>query len=98
MVGLSSDKEPQIIIEYMAVCVYHLKEAGRTGLVSFVHDNPEAKFLIILCTCFLPEVLPPEADLRPRPSMHTHKRDKEDLRSDHPVQYEPSTKPQTNLR
>ncbi len=31
---------------------------------------PEAKFFVILYTCIEPEVLSPEADLWPRPSMH----------------------------
>jgi hypothetical protein len=40
--------------------------------VFVVLPHSELEFLVILCTCILPEVLSPEADLRPRPSMHTH--------------------------
>jgi hypothetical protein len=50
----------------------------------------DAKLEVILCTCVKPEVLSPEADLRPRPSMHTlhiSGTEKEELRSGHPVQY-----------
>jgi hypothetical protein len=43
---------------------------------------PEAEFLVILCRCILPE-----ADLRLRPSMHTHNKDREKTSGQATVQY-----------
>jgi hypothetical protein len=43
----------------------------------FYLSHSEVEFLVILCKVYFPEVLSPEADLRPRPSLHTHNRDRE---------------------
>jgi hypothetical protein len=62
-------------------------------------SNPEAKFLVILCTCIYPEVLSPEADLRPHPTIHTHNKDSE-VSSGRTAQFnivEPRTEPQLDL-
>ncbi len=57
----------------------------------------DAKVLDILCTMYMqPEVLSPEADLRMRPSMHTHNREIEKRSGEE--QYEPWTESQLNLR
>jgi hypothetical protein len=48
---------------------------GRNNFLYVTQDLPEAKFLVILCTCIEPEVLSPESDLRPGPSLHTHNKD-----------------------
>jgi hypothetical protein len=44
---------------------------------AFTFYCPEAEFLVILCPCILLEILPPAADLRPRPTMHPHNRGRE---------------------
>jgi hypothetical protein len=48
----------------------------------FLYLCPEAEFLVILCKYILPE-----ADLRLRPSMYTHSRDREKTSGQATVQY-----------
>ena len=58
--------------------MYNLKESNLVILkitrFTVGAQRLEAKFLSI---CIKPEALPPEADLRSRPSIHTHNRDLE---------------------
>jgi hypothetical protein len=53
------------------------------AMISKLCTFSRSRILVVLCACIYPEVLSPEADLRPRSSMHI----RGDIRSGRPVQY-----------